>query len=322
MHVLALVPGGIDEQLLFFPTLETLKLAYPDAQIDVMAASGARDAYRVCKFSHDKSLKTYPFDFKDRNGMADWGNWLGIVRDGEYDAVLSGDNSWYVGFLLWMSGIPTRIGYSGGGAQMFLTHRIPLKPEQYAPEVYDDLLQGLDISAPCPSIEVTLLKEDLDWAEAEKKRLGMDASGYVLVDLGAAPSILRNSTEVYPVKHWQAIVQTLQERQPDVPVALLTTPENLALVRDLSASTPGLKILVPEDTGKMAAAIAGADVLLCPDGAAMQLAVGVQTYTIALFGASDPAKRLPAGDKFTPIKSPTGKITDITPDMVLKPIFG
>ncbi|MDY6937719.1 MAG: glycosyltransferase family 9 protein [Cyanobacteriota bacterium] len=322
MHVLALVPGGVDEQLLFFPTLETLKRTYPDAQIDVMAAPRARDAYRVCKFSHDNSLKTYPFDFEDRNGMADWGNWLGIVRDGEYDAVLTCDNSWYVGFLLWMSGIPTRIGYSGGGAQMFLTNRISLKPEQYAPEVYDDLLQGLEIDAPCPPVEVTLLKEDLDWAIAEQKRLGIDESGYVLIYVGSAPTPLQNQKEAYPLKNWQAIVQTLQEKQPDVPIALLETSDNSELVRAFVSSVPSLKVFAPEDMGKMAAAIAGADLLLCPDSAAMQLAVGVQTYTIALFGATDPAKRLPTGDKFTSIKSPTGNLADITPEMVLKPIFG
>ena len=36
MRILALVPGGIGDQILFFPTLENLKTQYPNSTIDVM----------------------------------------------------------------------------------------------------------------------------------------------------------------------------------------------------------------------------------------------------------------------------------------------
>jgi len=51
------------------------------------------------------------------------------------------------------------------------------------------------------------------------------------------------------------------------------------------------------DTGKLAAMIAGANLILCTDGAPMHLAVAVQTYTIALFGPTEPQKLLPASDR-------------------------
>ena len=64
MRILALVPGGIGDQILFFPTIDNLKGRYPEAEIDVVVEPRATAAYRVSK-SVDKEI---PFDFKDVNG--------------------------------------------------------------------------------------------------------------------------------------------------------------------------------------------------------------------------------------------------------------
>ena len=85
MRLVALVPGGIGDQILFFPTLDDLKRYYPDIQIDVVVEPRSKGAYRVCK----SVQRVIPFDFKDRNSMADWGNFLGIIREREYNVALS-----------------------------------------------------------------------------------------------------------------------------------------------------------------------------------------------------------------------------------------
>ena len=107
MRILALVPGGIGDQILFFPTLEDLKRQYPEAVIDVMVEPRAKSAYRVCQYVHE----VLTFDFKDRNGLADYLNLLGIIRDREYEVALSLGQRWTVGLLLWLNGIPIRVSY-------------------------------------------------------------------------------------------------------------------------------------------------------------------------------------------------------------------
>ncbi|MGL5132268.1 MAG: glycosyltransferase family 9 protein, partial [Planktothrix sp.] len=182
MRILALVPGGIGDQILFFPTLDGLKQAYPEAQISVMVEPRARGAYRVCKSVSE--ILTY--DFKGRNSLADWGNFLGIVRDREYEVVVSLGQSWTVGLLLWLTGIPTRIGYAGGGEGLFISNPVPLKLEQYAAEMYYDLLKGLDIITPFSGLSINVPKMDLDWGDAEQKRLGVKDSGYILIHGGSS----------------------------------------------------------------------------------------------------------------------------------------
>ncbi len=323
MRILALVPGGIGDQILFFPTLDDLKRSYPNAEIDAIVEPRAMAAYRVCKFLHDKSLDLIRFDFKDRNGMADWANLLGIVRDREYDAVLSLGQSWSLGFLLWLTGIPQRVGFSGSSGAIFLTNSVPFKPSQYVACMDHDLLQGFGIATPCPDLSVTLLKEDIQWAEVEQQRLGIKDTGYILIHGGSSQSAKsRGLDKIYPAEKWQEIIQDLQQRQPQLPVVAIQGPDDREFASDLLQASPNLKVTAPDDVGKLAAIVAAANLMLCTDSAPMHLAVAVQTYTIALFGPTDPAQLLPKSDKYIGIKSPTGKMADISPQMVLEKIWG
>ncbi|GAC1459240.1 MAG: hypothetical protein NVSMB70_04150 [Chamaesiphon sp.] len=200
MRILALVPGGIGDQILFFPTLDDLKRYYPEAQIDVTVEPRAKDAYRVCKSVHE----VIPFDFKDRNGLADWVNLLGVIRDREYDIALCAARNSSISLLLWLTGIRIRIGYSSGIRDLFLSNSVPLKTEQYAAYMYHDLLQALGINQPCPALVLNLSKQDIEWAEGEQKQLGIKESGYILIHGGSSQvSQSKGIDKIYPVKKWQ-----------------------------------------------------------------------------------------------------------------------
>lgn len=316
MRVVALVPGGIGDQILFFPTLDHLKRSYPEAEIDVIVEPRSIGAYRVCQSVN----KAIAFNWKNRNSMADWANLLGIIRDREYDAAISLGQRTQVGFLLWLTGIQTRIGYSNDH-NLFLTQAIPLNPDQYAAAMYHDLLKGLNINTPCPELAINVPKRDIEWAENEQKRLGI-TEGYLLLHGGSSQlALAKGIDKIYPPSNWQQILQTLKQQQPDLPIAVIQGPEDQEFVKALKTADLDLKIISPDDVGKLAAIIAGASVMLCTDSAPMHLAVAVKTFTIALFGPTDPDKLLPKSDRLIAIKSPTGKMSDIPPQSILDKIL-
>ncbi|GAB4140855.1 MAG: glycosyltransferase family 9 protein [Cyanobacteria bacterium J069] len=318
MRVVALVPGGIGDQILFFPTLDDLKQAYPSAEIDVVVEPRATSAYRVSKSVSD----VLSFDYKDNNSPADWANLLGILRDRSYDVAISLGQRWGVGLLLWLTGTPLRIGYQSSSSNLFLTQAVSLKTEQYAAHMYHDLLTGLGIDTPCPDLAISIPKRDLDWAEAERSRLNL-GSGYVLIHGGSSQlAKVKGIDKIYPVESWQAIIQDFQAKQPTLPIVVVKGPEDDAFVSTLAQAAPGIKITAPPDIGKLAAMIAGANLMLCTDSAPMHLSVALKVYTLALFGPTDPAKLLPASDRFIGIKSPTGKMSDIDPKTVLSKVWG
>ncbi|MBD2353823.1 glycosyltransferase family 9 protein [Tolypothrix sp. FACHB-123] len=312
MRVVALVPGGIGEQILLFPTLDDLKRSYPNAQIDVVVEPRSKAAYRVSKSVNE----VINFDFKDRNSLADWSNLVGMIRDREYDVAITIGRSWLVGLLLWLTGIPTRIGYQGKGA-VFLTKTLPFNPSQYLPELYHHLLQPLGIQSSCPELTVNVPKPDIEWGQKEQQRLGVNETGYVLIHPGSS-----QLSPIYPANSWQQIIQEFQQKQPDLPIVLVQTAEDEQIVRSLLESCHHLKVTAPGNVGKLAAIVGGASLMLTTDSIALQLSVAVQTYTIALFADMEPAQLLPKSEKFLGIKSSTGKLADISPKVILEKVLG
>jgi ADP-heptose:LPS heptosyltransferase len=318
MRVVALVPGGIGDQILFFPTLDDLKRHYPNAQLDVVVEPRSKAAYRVSKSVND----IVAFDFKDRNSLADWGNLVGTIRDREYDMAIVAGQSWLVGLMLWLTGIPTRIGYQGKGAS-FLTKTVLLTPSQYAATVYHELLQPLGIKTPTPELAVNVPKPDIEWANNEQKRLGTKDTGYVLIHGGSSWTSQPKALDtVYPMEKWREIIQDFRQKQPDLPVVVIQGPDDEQFVRSLRDSGLDIKVTSPDNVGKLTAMIAGANLMLTTDSAPLQLSVAVQTYTIALLGSTEPTKLLPNSEKFLGIKSPTGRVADISPKTVLEKVWG
>lgn len=318
MRILALVPGGIGDQILFFPTLADLKATYPDATIDVIVEPRARGAYRLCPWV--SGVQT--FDYKGRSSAADIINFLGNIRDREYDVALSLGSRWTVGFLLWLNGIPRRIGYQSAG-RFFLTDTVALNPEQYAASLYHDLLKGLGIQTPSPIPQVSVPKPDIAWAEAEQERLDLKGKSYVLIHGGSSQlARTKGIDKIYPVAKWQQIIADIQVKQPQLPIAVLQGPEDAEWVAELQEKAPDIKVIQPPDLGKLAATIGGASLMLCTDSAPMHLSVAVGTYTIALFGPTDPAKLLPPNsDRCVGIQSPTGAIGDIPVAKILERVW-
>jgi ADP-heptose:LPS heptosyltransferase len=303
MRVVAFVPGSISDQILFFPTLDDLKRYYPDAQIDVIVEPRSKAAYRVSKSVHE----VLTFDYKDRNSLADWGNLVGTIRDREYDVAITAKESWFTGLFLWLTGIPTRIGYKGKGSG-FLTNTITPNTSQYVAAMYHDLLKPLGITTPCPELTANVPKPDIQWAQQEQKRLGIHETGYILIYGGSSQS--------------SQIIQDCQHKQPELPIVLIKEADDQNFVRSLLESCSNLKITSPDDIGKLTAIIGGASLMLSIENAPLQLAIAVQTYTIALLGSTDPGQLLPTSDKFLAIKSHSGKTADIPPATVLEKIWG
>ncbi len=320
-RILALVPGGVGDQILFFPTLSGLRQIFPQAEIEVMVEPRATGAYEVCP-SVDTVLA---FGFKEQLTLGDLSDLLGRIRERQYDLVLALGRSLWVKILLWLTGIPKRIGYAppGPGAP-WLTDPVPLKPEQYAADLYRDLLQGLGRSLPAALPQIRLKKSALDWCETERQRLfGDPNANYVLLHPGASQlSVQKGIHKIYPVTGWVEIIEAFRQKRPDLPVVLLGGgPDDEELIQQFKQQLPDLLITSPTQVGPMAGMIAGATSLLCTDSAPMHLAVATQTPLLALFGPTDPAKLLPKDGPYRVVKSKDGPIESIPASQVIETIF-
>jgi ADP-heptose:LPS heptosyltransferase len=311
MRVLALVPGDIGNQILFFPTLETIKQQYPQASIDVLVEPRSKKAYRVCKNVDDVLV----FDFQDRNSFADYLNLLGTVRDREYDALISLKTTWRIKLLFWLNGIPTRVGFQDD-SPIYLSAVVTRKPEQYQAQMYHDLVTGLGIKTPCPPLAINVPTEDIAWAESEQQQRSLDGGYVVLWD---EPSATAASS--YPVTSWQKIVQDMEQRQTGLSIVILQTDSNQDWVTTMVGANGNLKAIAPPDVGKTAAIIAGANLILCTSGMAMQLAIATDTYTFALTSNQDLHTVPATKENCTLISSDTSDLQDIPPEKAIAQLW-
>ena len=313
MRILALVPGSIGNQLLFFPTLETLSKQYPQAVIDVLVEPSSKKAYRVCKNVEEVLV----FDFQDRNSFADYLNLLGIIRDREYDAVISLKTTWRIKLLLWLNGIPTRVGYEDD-AQIYLSSSVARKPEQYKAEMYHDLVSGLGIQTPCPPLTINVPSDDIALAESEQQRLDIKSSGYILLSDDQSTT---GDASAYPLASWKKIVADIEQRNTGLAVVLLQTDTNQDWVTAMISSNSNIKAIVPGDVGKMAGIIAGANLVLCDTSTSMQLAIATGTYTIALLTNQDTYELPTNNENCVALKSSTASLSDITPETIISKMW-
>ena len=309
MRILCLVPGGINEQLLFFPTLESLKNKYPNVLIDVLVEPLAKSAYRICPYVNEILF----FDYQDRNVSADYLNLVGVIRDRGYDIAITTGNKLILELLLWSNSIPWRIGYKTQ-TSWFLSHSITQKEEQYAAETYHDLLLKLNIQPSCPSIKIAVPKDDISWTETQLQSLSVKGNGYIAIYGGENNS--------YPVSSWIEIINSIQKKEPSLSIVLLESNTEQTWTKSILDNCKNLKIINPDNLGKLSAVIAGANLLVCIDSVPLQLGIAVGTYTIALFSDTKANHKIPTNyDRCIVIQSPSNQLADISSSTILEKIW-
>ncbi|XGB42955.1 MAG: hypothetical protein LVS60_03810 [Nodosilinea sp. LVE1205-7] len=306
MRVLALVPGGVERQLAFFPLLSQIQDKLASTEIIVVVEPQAQPVYTLSKAVKE----VIPYAFEAPNSPADWANLLGILRDWEFDVVITLTQSWSLGLLLWLSGIPTRIGYGGGGNGLFLTHAI----DRHSPSDYGQLLTPLKLSTQLSPPTITLPQADLRAAEGLRQGAGL-TSGYVAIYPGCLPG-----GDSYPTEGWTALLKDFQQRQPGLPLVLLQTPESLEAIAQLKAAIPDLGVLMPETLGQLAALIAGANLVITVNRYPLSLAAALGVYTVGLnTNLESPAATHP--DRLVMLTSPNSQLGGILPATVIKKVW-
>ncbi|MEA5463034.1 glycosyltransferase family 9 protein [Leptothoe sp. PORK10 BA2] len=312
MRVLALVPGGISDQLQFFPTLTTIQKAYPNADIAMVVEPSSKSAYRVSKAVSE----IIPFDYRGQNSPSDWANLLGIIRDREFELALCASDRWEEGVLLWLSGIPTRIGYSTAKTPWLYTNTVTVDRQQYPANQYQALLEGLALPSPSAPIELNVPEGDITWADAQRQSLGVADSGYVLLYPG-----LNGQAEGYPEAGWLTIMDDFQDKQPQLPIVILETVDSEDMVAALRRQR-NFKTLRAANLGQVAAMLAGANLAISPDSYVSQVAMALQVFIVVLQTTLSPA--LPPADgelRALAVRSGTNRLADLNPGDVLKQVW-
>ena len=282
--------GGIGDEILFLPTIISLKKTYPEAKIT------------LCLEKRTKSIKDltdlidelYFVDIKGKNKYSELLKMVLKARFGKYDAILSSGGNKLISVLLFMTGIKKRIGYNTGKlSQMLLTNAVELNKNQYASKMYHALAMPL-------TSEVTELPE-INVQSQEK------IENSILIHPGVSQmSIKKGIIKTVPAQTWAKVLKLLVEQGKHV---ILTggpdDKECIDIIKkecgtfDYDDYTKG-QIKSLKDLAEL---IGKSEKFLCSDSAPLHVAVAMNTRTYAIFGSTDENKLIPQADFVTAIKS-------------------
>lgn len=309
MKILAINFGGIGDEILFLPALESIRKAYPQANLTLLLEPRSKSFQQVTNLIDN----VIEFDIKKKPLLpSDLWEVLQLIRKGNFDLVISSGSSPQVAALLFLSGIPKRVGYGSNAlAKLLLTNPVPLNRNQYAACMYQDLAQGIGISkmAKEKCIPRAVLKDDskermlqfiqsANTIDTSSSTNGAASKKRVLIHPGTSRlAVEKGIIKTWPTDSWLAFIEKLQSHG-NIQTIIAGGPDDQATIDELLIRIRPSPTLVSaygktKSLADLAALINLCDLMVCVDSAPMHLAVALNKPVVALFGPTDETKLLP-----------------------------
>lgn len=282
--------GGIGDEILFLPTLISLKKEFPQANITLALeprSKGIKDLTNVI----DQVLL---IDIKSKNKYFELLKLIFLAQKEHFDLAVSAGGNIFMCIILFLIGTKKRYGYNTGLlSKLLLTKAVNLNKNQYACDMYHDLI------TPITTIKTYLPEIQIDKIEKEKNT--------ILVHPGVSQlSIKMGIIKTISPEKWAQVIDSLI--QSGRKVILSGGPDDkecIEIIRknlinkysenfvDCYGKTKNLV-----DLAKL---IASTEKFVCSDSAPLHIAVAVGTKTYVIFGPTDYKKLIPRSQQVIPI---------------------
>lgn len=285
--------GGLGDEILFFPVIETLRYHYPNARISMLVEPRCRNL-----MEHNYYLdQVYCFDIKSRKSPGDLMELLTLLRSEAPELILSSGSSSLVAPLLFLSGADVRIGFDSGRFRFLLSGKAPLNKQQYAAQMYYDLLQPLGFPSTSVVPHMALPAVARNWAHMWLKSRGIEAGqDYILIHPGVSlMSKQKQLIKSWARERWLELIQRLLDEGETVVMA--GGPDDADEIAYFKAHLSHPRLIgaygETRDLYQLGALIEQSAALICVDSAPMHLGVALNAHVVGIFGPTDNQKLLP-----------------------------
>ncbi len=285
--------GGIGDEILFFPTIKSTKETFPNAKIYLALEKRSKSAKHLCPYID----KVFCLDIKSKyKKYFEILKFLLKVWIRHFDVVISSGSSPMVAVLLFLTGIKQRYGYNSGElSEKLLTKTTKLNNEQYAADMYHDLIKTINPKASTSIPEII----DIKHPEVKKEK------PVILIHPGVSlMSIKKNIIKGWSVKRWAKLIDMILETEQytvllaggkddeetieEILFILNATRTDYSNFKNLFGQTKSIQDFI--------ALIKIADIMICVDSAPLHMAIASNVPVIALFGPTDENLLVPNRD--------------------------
>jgi len=227
------------------------------------------------------------------------------LRKQAFDLAVILPNSLNAAMVPWFAGIPARLGKTGDGRTLLLTHRFPktLQPAGvHQSENYRALLEYFGITGGTKSqLLVTTADEDAAMA-IRFVDSGIEKGDFVL---GINPGATYGSAKRWYPDRFAAVARTLADAW-GAKVVITGGPGETAIAADIERDLSGdcLNIAGRTSVRELIALIKRCNFFITNDSGPMHLAASLGVPLVAIFGSTDHTTTYPLSDKAIVVREP------------------
>jgi heptosyltransferase-2 len=333
-RVLVRSTNWVGDALMTEPALDALSKNFPAASLTVLARPWVAAVFRHHPAVNE--LLEYDPAGPDR-GPGGFLRTARKIRASRFDLAVLFQYAFGAGLMVWLAGVPERLGHATDGRRLLLTRPVALRPEdrqRHVVDLYLELLRraGLEAGRSDPVFYLGAEAERV----AEEKLAGRGLAGSFL--LGLAPGAAFGSAKRWSAERFAAAADRILEKTGGA--ALIFGGDSEAVVS--RAVREGMKAPAWDLAGGTSLTEAGALIQRCGlfltnDSGLMHVAGAVGTPLVAVFGSTDAATTGPAASRARVVQSPVDcapclkrrcplpshRCMDlVTPDMVVEAALG
>ena len=281
--------GGLGDEILFLPSVISVKKAYPDAHITLALEKRSKGITNLTDIIDD----TLFADIKGKNKYFELLKLLFKIWTEKFDTVISSGSNKFISIFLFMTFIKEKYGYDTGKiSQFLLTKAIPLNKNQYASKMYHDLVR-------------TITEVDTELPQINVQRTNFEENTILIHPGVSLMSIKKGMIKTVPAKIWAEVVEKLANRGKKV--ILAGGPDDNEVINTIINTVPQDKFVnmygKTKNLKELAELISKSEIFLCSDSAPLHIGVALGVKTYAIFGSTDDRKLIPQNEKVVPLKA-------------------
>lgn len=288
-NILAINFGGLGDEILFLPTLISLKKEYPDAKITLALEPRSKAIQQLSNTIDD----IITVDIKSKKRFTEIFKLITKAVTGDYQMVVSSGGNKMISIIEALTLIPERYGYDTGIlSRLLLTKAVPLNKNQYAGGMYHDLITPVtEHKTELPQINIGTVEK---------------TPNSILIHPGVSKmSKQKGCIKTITSKEWAELIDRLHSYGKHI--ILAGGPDDEECIKEIEehSQTHGYENYYGKTKNilDLAKLIASAEKFICSDSAPLHIAVALGVTTYPFFGPTDDKKLVPQTPYIKPLKA-------------------
>lgn len=281
-------PNWVGDAVMAIPAMKALREHFHDTEITLLVRPWVAGLFKAASFVDRIWSEPKP---------ATLGDWIGIarkIRAAGFDLGVLLPNSFESALMMFLAGVPQRIGYATDARSWMLTSSPkPILGARHQIHYYLDLVKMLRAEVIQPSIEISATEEE----RSEARRL-LEQSGIAL----GTPFLVLNPGAAYgSAKRWHtdrfALVADTLSRELQLAVVLIGSEAERGIAEQVAARITASRAITNGKTSleTLIGVLAESSLMITNDSGPMHIAAALGVPTVAVFGSTDEKVTGPLG---------------------------